>query len=84
MEAGILDTLIRLNESMPIVLVSHDISFVSSHLKRVACLNRRLVVHGAAEISREVMAEMYGGHDVVHEMGHRSDCPISPDPEGNS
>ncbi len=81
MEAGILDTLRRLNETMPIVLVSHDISFVSEHVKRVACLNRRLVVHEAAEISRDVIACMYGGHDVFHQVGHTGDCPISPESE---
>ena len=84
MEAGILDTLNRLNESMPIVLVSHDISFVSSHLKRVACLNRRLVVHDANEISRDVITGMYGGQDVVQEVDHVHDCPITPEPEGES
>jgi len=84
MEEGILDTLERLNQSMPIVLVSHDISFVSTHLKRVACLNRRLVVHDAREISRDVITEMYGGHDVVSEVGHTHDCPITPEPEGES
>jgi zinc transport system ATP-binding protein len=84
MEAGILDTLKRLNESMPVVLVSHDISFVSAHLKRVACLNRRLVVHAAAEISHDVIACMYGGHDVFHPVGHGGDCPIAADPEADS
>lgn len=84
MEAGILGTLRRLNETMPIVLVSHDISFVSEHLKRVACLNRRLVVHDAAEISHDVIACMYGGHDVFHSVGHGGDCPIAADPEGKS
>jgi len=82
MEAGILGTLNRLNETMPIVLVSHDVSFVSEHLKRVACLNRRLVVHDAAEITQDVIACMYGGHDVFHPVGHTGDCPISTDPEG--
>ena len=84
MEAGILDTLLRLNETMPIVLVSHDISFVSTHLKRVACINRRLVVNDAAEITGDVIAGMYGGHDAMHQLGHTGDCPISPDPEGDS
>jgi zinc transport system ATP-binding protein len=80
MEAGILDTLKRLNESMPVVLVSHDISFVSAHLKRVACLNRRMVVHRADEVSGEVIAEMYAAHGPVSAVGHQHNCPL-PDRE---
>jgi zinc transport system ATP-binding protein len=83
MEAGILDIMIELNKTMPVVLVSHDISFVSAHLKRVACLHHRLVVHDAAEISRDVIAEMYDGHGPVQEVGHMHGCPVTPKPEGD-
>ncbi len=72
MERGLIDLLKQLNESLPIVLVSHDISFVSTHLKRVACLNRTVTVHAASEISDEVVAEMYHGH--VQPVRHDESC----------
>ena len=65
----------RLNETLPIVIVSHDIAFVSRHLKRVACLNRRLTVHAAEDVSQEVISGMY--HDEMSAVRHRAECPLS-------
>jgi len=75
MEHGLIDLLHRLNQQMPIVLVSHDISFVSTHLNRVACLNRKLTCHEVSEISDQVIAQMYHGH--VRVVEHADDCPLS-------
>ncbi|MGQ9576177.1 MAG: metal ABC transporter ATP-binding protein [Thermoguttaceae bacterium] len=75
MERGLTDLLHRLNDRLPIVIVSHDVSFVSAHLKRVACLNRRLICHPAGEISSELIAQVYQqGMRAVH---HRQECPLS-------
>lgn len=76
MEEGILDLLHQLNARMPIVLVSHDLGFVSAHVKRVACLNRRLVVHRPGEISKEIITDMYQAHGPVHQIKHQESCPI--------
>ncbi|MCK4872682.1 MAG: ABC transporter ATP-binding protein [Phycisphaerales bacterium] len=78
MERGLTDLLHQLNEQLPIVLVSHDISFVSRHLKRVACLNRTLTCHGAGEITQEVIADMYHDHMVV--VHHDESCPLTEHP----
>jgi len=75
MERSLTDLLHHLNEQLPILVVSHDIAFVSTHLKRVACLNRRLVCHRVDEISSEVIAEMY--HDRVRAIEHRDECALS-------
>ncbi len=74
-ERNLTDLLHQLNERLPIVIVSHDISFVSTHLKRVACLNRRLTCHTAEEISHSVISEMYHGH--IRAVQHRDECPLS-------
>lgn len=58
-EQGLYDLLKRLNRDVPIVLVSHDIAFVTVHMKHVACLNKNVVMHNAAEISRDVITKMY-------------------------
>mgnify|MGYP000731245572 CR=1 FL=1 len=75
MEQSLTDLLHRLNQRLPIVIVSHDVSFVSTHLQRVACLNRRLICHAAQEISREVIAEMY--HAPIRVVRHEEACPLS-------
>jgi zinc transport system ATP-binding protein len=75
MERGLTDLLHRLNERLPIVVVSHDVSFVSTHLKRVACMNRRLTCHPAREITWDRIARMY--HDDVAAVRHDDECPLS-------
>lgn len=75
MARSLTDLLHRLNETMPIVLVSHDVTFVSTHLKRVACLNRRLTCHAATEISAQVISEMY--HGEVRLIRHADSCPLA-------
>ncbi len=74
MERGLTDLLHRLNERLPIVIVSHDVSFVSAHLKRVACLNRRLTCHAAGEISWEAISQLY--HEPIRAVRHRDECPL--------
>lgn len=53
------ELLAELNESMTIVLVSHDISAVSRYVKNLACLNRRLYYSGGKEITADIVEEMY-------------------------
>ena len=72
MERGLIVLLERLNETLPIVMISHDISFVSAHLKRVACLNRTLFCHTAQELSEEMVAAMYHGR--VQAVQHDDGC----------
>jgi zinc transport system ATP-binding protein len=75
MERGLTNLLHRLNARLPIVIVSHDVSFVSSHLKRVACLNRHLTCHRARDISWDGIAHMYHGEIVP--VRHNEECPLS-------
>ncbi len=75
MERGLTDLLHRLNQRLPIVIVSHDVSFVSAHLERVACLNRRLTCHAADEISWESVAHVY--HGPMRAIRHADQCPLS-------
>lgn len=59
-EEDIFDLLKALNRQLTIVLVSHDISFISRYVNRVACLNRTLICHGTEAISGEVIEQLYG------------------------
>jgi len=60
MEGEIFDLLRGLNRRMTILVVSHDIAFISSYVSRVACLNRTLICHHTAAIDGEVIQALYG------------------------
>jgi len=49
-----------LNERMTVVLVSHDLGFVSSLTEKVVCVKQRVATHPACEITNDVIREMYG------------------------
>ncbi len=57
----IFELLRSLNENMTIIVVSHDIGFISSYVTRVACLNHSVEVHPVTEINDEVLQRMYTG-----------------------
>ena len=63
-----------LNEHITIVMVSHDVAFVSKFVKTVACVNRSVVVHAASEISGDAISEVFGyGRDmrmIMHDHSH--------------
>lgn len=69
-ETGLFDLLRALNETLTIVVVSHDIGFISGYVGRVACLNRRLVCHETAAVDAAAIADMYGDH--AHVIHHHS------------
>jgi zinc transport system ATP-binding protein len=59
-ETELFDLLRQLNQHMTIVLVTHDLGFVSHYVKSVACVSRRVVVHPTTEITGEMINELYG------------------------
>ncbi|HHT49838.1 MAG TPA: ABC transporter ATP-binding protein [Firmicutes bacterium] len=52
--------LARLNQEVTIVLVSHDLGYVASHLQKVAYLNRRLSFYHPELESQNSIAAWYG------------------------
>ncbi len=49
----------KLRDRMAIVLVSHDVGAVSTHVDSIACLNQKLYYHGPVEESAEGLEEVY-------------------------
>jgi zinc transport system ATP-binding protein len=47
------DKLRELNKRMAILMVSHDVGTISSHVKSFACINRFLHYHASSEITNE-------------------------------
>jgi zinc transport system ATP-binding protein len=60
LEGEIFDLLKLLNTRMTILVVSHDIAFISRYVSRVACVNRTLVCHRTDAINGSVIQELYG------------------------
>ena len=58
-EEDIFALLKNYSEHMTIIVVSHDIAFISSYVDRVACLNRTLVCHNTESISGKMIEELY-------------------------
>lgn len=48
------------SEHMTIIVVSHDIGFISGYVDRVGCLNRTLACHATGEITGRTIEELYG------------------------
>ncbi len=60
LEGEIFDLLKVLNERTTIVVVSHDVAFISPYVDRVACVNRTLVCHRTDAIDGAVIQALYG------------------------
>lgn len=58
-EEDIFGLLKKLNERATIIIVSHDVGFISEYVNRVACLNRTLICHQTSAISGEMIEELY-------------------------
>ena len=48
-----------LNRDVTIMVVSHDLLVISTYVKSVACVNKRLHYHHQAEITGEMLETMY-------------------------
>jgi zinc transport system ATP-binding protein len=69
LEGEVFDLLAVLNARMTILVVSHDVAFVSGYLSRVACLNRTLFCHGTDAVDGDLIHTLYG--DNVRAVAHR-------------
>jgi zinc transport system ATP-binding protein len=72
LESEIFDLLKIFNKRMTILVVSHDIAFISKYVNRVACINRTLVCHQTDTIDGQVIQDLYGEHVrmINHAHGH--------------
>ncbi len=59
------------NKRLTIVMVSHDLGFVSGFVKSVVCVGRDVVVHPTSAITGEVIADLYGGDVRLVRHDHR-------------
>jgi zinc transport system ATP-binding protein len=60
MEGDLYELLQTLNERLTIVMVSHDLGFVSRIVKNVICVKRKVLSHPTSEITGAIINEIYG------------------------
>lgn len=69
------DLLCHLNRdlSIAIVLVSHDVTAISTYVSKIACLNQRLYYHGTKELTSDEIEKAYGCpvEMIAHGTPHR-------------
>jgi len=70
---SVYELLRELNEQITIMLVTHDMSAISSHVKTVGCLNRRLFYHGKKQITPDMLEAAYQCPIdlIAHGVSHR-------------
>ena len=83
---AIYELLGRLNERMTILMVTHDMGAISTRVKSVGCLNRRLHYHGERELSRHTLEETYQCPIdlIAHGVPHRVFSAHGENEEGGS
>ncbi len=77
----IYEILKELNKEMTILIVTHDLSAVSSNIDKIACLNQQLFYHGRTELEAGLVEKVYGcpvdliAHGVPHRVlrGHETE-----------
>lgn len=67
-EQELYDLLQELNKELTIVVVSHDVAYVSRYVEKVICVNREVHTHPVSQINENIIHDMYGAH--VHAVRH--------------
>jgi zinc transport system ATP-binding protein len=79
-EQSFFDLLATLNrQGITILVVSHDLSFVSPYVEKVVCVKRQVMVHPVGELAPETISHLYGRpmRPVLHHLnGHQDNAVI--------
>jgi len=73
-ESGFYSILRQLNERMTILVVTHDVGFVSTFFKRVACVNRQVIIHPTSEVTGQIIQDAYAGDICL--IRHDHQCSV--------
>jgi zinc transport system ATP-binding protein len=66
----------ELNRSIPIVVITHDVTSIAPMVRNIACINRQLHYHAGNELDQAMLEEVYGcpvelvAHGVAHRVLH--------------
>ena len=77
--ARLYDLLAELNQHLSILLVSHDLMAISTYVKTIACVNRRMVYHNQKTVTKDMLDIGYEcpvdllAHGLPHRVLHDHD-----------
>jgi zinc transport system ATP-binding protein len=71
-EKNLFSILKKLNSKMTILIVSHDLGFVSKYVKSVICVNRQVVIHPTTLIDGTMIKDIY--HEDLKMVRHDHRC----------
>ena len=72
-EQDFFELLQELNRYLTIVLVTHDLGFVSGFVKTVICVHRHVDIHPTSELDGRTISDIYGGDVRMVRHNHRID-----------
>ncbi|MEW6665523.1 MAG: ABC transporter ATP-binding protein [Thermodesulfobacteriota bacterium] len=78
-QTDLYDLLKALNETVTIVVITHDVGVVSSHMKSIACVNKHFFFHDGGQINQEMLDMAYQcpvdliAHGLPHRVLHTHD-----------
>jgi len=82
-QESIYELLVELNKSLTILMISHDLGAISTYVKTVGCLNRRLFYHNDKLITPKMIEQTYQcpidliAHGVPHRVFPQHPSPTS-------
>jgi zinc transport system ATP-binding protein len=62
----------EMNKRFSILMVSHDLGFVTTSVNRVFCIKKSLQIHPVSELTGDSLQRLYGGN--VHLVRHDHSC----------
>jgi len=72
-QTALYNLLQELNRTITILVVSHNLSVLSSHIKSIACVNQQVYFHESGELTEEILAAAYPCpvELIAHGLPHR-------------
>lgn len=77
-EARLMVVVRDLTRTMTVLMVPHDLGFVSSHVDRVVCVNRQVVMHPTTGVKGQHILNLYGGDIMMVQHDHVCGGDASP------
>jgi zinc transport system ATP-binding protein len=74
-ETNLFEILQELNKRLTILMVTHDIGFISKFFRSVACINRRVVIHPTSDLTGEMIQDIYDGEICMIRHDHQQPEP---------
>ncbi|HVS03465.1 MAG TPA: ATP-binding cassette domain-containing protein [Thermoanaerobaculia bacterium] len=79
---SLIDVLVELNRTIPVVVVTHDLTPFAGAVRQIACVNRRLHYHPEGRLTPAMLEEVYGCpvELIAHGVPHRVLEPHAHEP----